>query len=356
METIPCQLHPVYLTTHVSGIGDCIAHLAPDRIFVLADANTAMSCLPLLTGLPALKHSSLHVMPAGEQAKTLTTCTHIWTAMTEAGLSRNSLLIAVGGGVCTDIGGFCASVFKRGLRFMAVPTSLLAMVDAALGGKTGVDFLHYKNHLGTFHTPSAVVISTEFLLTLPEAEWQNGIAEIIKHGLISDSSLTEDLGRDSWRASPANLIRRAAAVKCSVVDSDPAETGLRKILNFGHTAGHAIESLLLQLGKPAGHGKAVAAGMQIELYLSHHFAGLSASSCNRALELIRSHFEAMAWPHDMDSKLVDIMRQDKKNKAGYISFSLLKEIGTCVPDQYIQEETRILDALAWYSAQTGVAV
>ncbi len=356
METIHCKLHPVYLATHTSGIGDCIAHLAPDRVFVLVDSNTAVYCLPLLADLPGLEHSTVYIMPAGETAKTLATCERIWAAMTEAGLSRNSLLIAIGGGVCTDTGGFCASVFKRGLRFMAIPTSLLAMVDAALGGKTGIDFLHYKNHLGAFHAPSAVVIDPAFLQTLPEEEWQNGIAEIIKHGLISDASLTEDLAGDTWRAAPIGLIRKAAAVKCAVVDKDPTETGLRKILNFGHTAGHAIESLLLQLGRPVGHGKAVAAGMQIELYLSHHFAGLSVPACDLALEQIRSHFGVIDWPHEMNHMLVDIMRQDKKNKAGYISFSLLKEIGNCVPDQYIREETQILDAIAWYSAQTGVAV
>ena len=212
------------------------------KLVVLTDSNTHQFCLPLVQEVvpPTMVFISV---PAGEQHKTLETCSIIWGQMTEAVLDRQALVINLGGGVIGDMGGFCASVYKRGIPFITIPTTLLSQVDASVGGKLGIDFLGFKNHLGVFQLPEAVLIAPEFLATLPQRELRSGYAEVIKHGLIRDATYFRALPSTNWQKQDwARIIRHSIEIKKAVVQVDPKESGLRKILNFGHTIGHAIES------------------------------------------------------------------------------------------------------------------
>jgi 3-dehydroquinate synthase len=239
------------------------------KIVVIADNNTKRHCYPVLKAfLP--KHSVVTV-PSGEAHKTLATCEKIWEAMTREELDRHALVINVGGGVIGDMGGFCAAVYKRGIDFIQVPTTLLSQVDASVGGKLGIDFQGFKNHLGVFNIPKSVLIDPVFLKTLPEREIRSGFGEVIKHCLIADAAKWEEIRtKDFEQQNWPDLIAHSVKIKQQVVDQDPTEKGLRKILNFGHTLGHAVETCFLN--KPANqrlfHGEAIAVGMIMEAYLS----------------------------------------------------------------------------------------
>lgn len=299
------------------------------KLVVLTDANTQQFCLPLVQEVVPADTVFLTV-PAGEKHKTLETCSIIWTQMTEAVLDRQALVINLGGGVIGDMGGFCASIYKRGIPFITIPTTLLSQVDASVGGKLGIDFMGYKNHLGVFQLPEAVLIAPEFLATLPQRELRSGYAEVIKHGLIRDATYFRALPSTNWQKQDwARIIRHSVEIKKAVVVVDPRESGLRKILNFGHTIGHAIESFYLTRSQPLLHGEAIAIGMIAEGFLSFEKIGFSFEELNEMSTMLLTIFGKVELdPNDCD-RLVELCAQDKKNEGSTQLFTLLPKIGDC---------------------------
>ena len=293
------------------------------QVWILADENTRRHCLPLFalkTGLPA--DTNIIEIPAGESHKNLDTCAQIWRAMLDARLDRNALVVNLGGGVTGDIGGFCAATWKRGVDFVQVPTTLLSMTDAAIGGKLGIDFQGVKNTIGVFKNPAAVFVDPVFLQTLPERELRSGLAEVIKHALIGDPALWRRIQSDgvTWSHPVTHdywidALRASIAVKVRVVQEDPFEKGLRAILNFGHTVGHALESYYLDTADPLTHGEAVAIGMICE-------TALSGEKTQEIASVIMRHFPHRPVPAAAFPALWDLMQQDKKNALGKVRMAL----------------------------------
>ncbi len=317
------------------------------KMGVLMDENTNQHCYPLiLKTLP--DHHSIEVL-AGEEHKTLTTCSAVWSRLTELGFDRHSLLIVLGGGVLGDLGGFCAATYKRGINFLLLPTTLLAQVDASIGGKLGIDFLHYKNHIGLFQEPTATLIGTDFLKTLPTREIRSGFAEIIKHCLISDRVMWDTI-RDKGIAHQdwLSLISHSVRFKSSIIMEDPKEAGLRKILNFGHTVGHGIESYFLTKGNRIFHGEAIAIGMICESFIAHKKAMISVEELAQIGSYIKSVYGKVALPSQTES-ILELMAQDKKNKGDKIFMALPKGIGSALWDVEVnKKETE--DSLGYYAS------
>lgn len=304
-----------------STLAEVLASTPHEGLFVLADDNTSRLCLPMLTadGIGASLPSPI-IIPAGEEYKNISTLSSVWEALSGKGATRRSLLLCVGGGVVTDLGGFAAATFKRGIACIHVPTTLLAMVDASVGGKTGIDHAGLKNEVGAFHMPAHVVVSPAFLSTLPRTELLSGMAEMCKHLLIdpagSASSLREleDLAAASSAADiTSEQIARSIAVKEHYVTSDPTEKGLRRTLNFGHTVGHAIESLLLTKGTPVPHGMAVAWGMIAELFLSHVLCDFPTTYMRTAVGVLRQLYGPCPITCNDYDALYAIAQHDKKS-------------------------------------------
>lgn len=341
-------MNPIIHSQNIaSDLDALLRNLTFSQVFVLVDQNTATHCLPLIQSvLPVSTH--ICEIISGEKNKTIQTCTRIWSAMTEAQLDRKALFVNLGGGVIGDMGGFCASIYKRGIRFVNLPTTLLSQVDASVGGKLGVDFDGLKNHLGVFNEPETVLISTEFLATLPKLELRSGFAEIIKHGLIRDQGYFENLDFNNWQNSDwKELIQHSVAIKKSVVLEDPKEGGLRKILNFGHTIGHAIETFYLDGPDHLLHGEAIAVGMICEAFLSFQKLNLPA----KQLDQIAASFVLVFGKIKIEQKhlesIVDYCLQDKKNEDNLLLFSLLNHIGDCTYNVPVSR-TEILTSLAYY--------
>ena len=285
---------------------------------------------------------------AGEKNKNLSTCAAIWSAMTAAALDRKALFINIGGGVIGDMGGFCASIYKRGIRFINIPTTLLSQVDASVGGKLGVDFEGLKNHLGTFNEPETVMISPEFLSTLPEEELRSGYAEIIKHGLIQDKAYLKKLKIEDWKDQDwMELIQHSVGIKKQVVLADPKEAGLRKILNFGHTIGHAFESHFLDGPKHLLHGEAIAIGMICEAYLSFQKTNLSKEELETIQNIFLSIYGKFTFSNADLKPILDLCLQDKKNEGEVLMFSLLEKIGSCTYNIPVNRQ-EIEDAIFYY--------
>lgn len=308
---------------------------AISRVFVLADSHTAPLCYPLLLPhLPAGHH--LIEMPAGEEFKTLHTCdSTVWCQLTEQQADRQAVLVNLGGGVVTDLGGFAAALYKRGIRFVQVPTTLLAQVDAAVGGKTGIDFQGFKNQLGVFQEPAGVFIEPRFLQTLDLRQLKSGYAEVIKHNLIADADAfhrqrREGIVVDDWTPT----IEHAVALKQGIVAQDPYERGPRKLLNFGHTVGHALESYLLtQPGREILHGEAVAAGLICESWLSVQRGLLAENELDKIETFIFSVFDKVSFLLLESDIIAAYAVQDKKNTAGTINCTLLQGLGNGIFDQ-----------------------
>ncbi|MCE6988956.1 3-dehydroquinate synthase [Dyadobacter sp. CY323] len=318
------------------------------KIVVIADNNTKKHCYQSLKAvLP--KHSVVTVSP-GEAYKTLATCEKIWEALTKEELDRHALVINVGGGVMGDMGGFCAAVYKRGIDFIQVPTTLLSQVDASVGGKLGIDFQGFKNHLGVFNIPKRVLIDPVFLKTLPEREIRSGFAEIIKHCLIADSKKWDEIRqKDFEEQNWVDLIAHSVQIKQQVVEQDPTEKGLRKILNFGHTLGHAVETCFLN--KPAGqrlyHGEAIAVGMIMESYLSFERKMIDQETLTDIEEfLFATYGKVNIKPEDVE-KIIALTRQDKKNKGKEVRFSLLEGAGQCAYD-IVVTASEMRKSIAYY--------
>lgn len=308
-----------------------------DRIFMLTDSEVARKYLPRLSpgALPQLA-SSLTV-PAGEGSKTLATASEIWEWLTQEGATRHSVLINVGGGMITDLGGFCAATFKRGMRFLNISTTLLGAVDASIGGKTGVDFMDFKNQVGVFASPEITFVPLDAFTTLPKEEFLSGFAEMLKTAFISSQQLLASLYELTLiPEAPLPLgeaVEECLKVKADVVAADPTETGRRKVLNFGHTAGHAYESLLLSRGTPVPHGVAVAHGILPALILSHLHTGLDSSIVQTYARFLARTYPPLAVGCADRDELIRIMEGDKKNSGdGSISFTLLRSVGDAVTD------------------------
>lgn len=315
------------------------------KLFILVDENTNEHCLPVFFPNLALEIPfEIIEIESGEAMKNSTTCVELWSVLTELGCDRKSCLINLGGGVVTDIGGFVASTFKRGIDFINIPTTLLAMVDASIGGKTGIDLGNLKNQIGTFCNPSFLLIDSSFLGTLPQREMRSGLAEMLKHGLIANKSYWEnflDLSKVDF-ADFDQLIHQSINIKNTIVAEDPKENGLRKALNFGHTLGHAIESFYLNSESELLHGEAVAVGMVLESFLSYKLNLLSEKELAEITNTIFSIFGKITFAENDSAEIMKLLIHDKKNAYGKLQFSLLNNIGNTkinveVTDDLIKE-------------------
>lgn len=310
-------------------------------LFIIADTNTSQYCLPnflaqVVTELPI----EIIEIEAGEINKSIETCIEVWHAFTELGADRKSVIINLGGGVVTDLGGFVASTFKRGMDFINVPTSLLAMVDASIGGKTGVDLGVIKNQIGVINNPTAVLVDTSFLETLPSNEMRSGLAEMLKHGLIADKNYwkqfsdlnnftTDDLGE---------LIYDSIVIKNTIVEQDPTEKGIRKALNFGHTIGHAIESYFLDNPEKTTllHGEAIAIGMIIEAYFSLAKNLITPEEYLEIKNVIKGIFDQVNYTGKDIAEIIKLLVHDKKNVSGEVQFVLLDGTGKTLIGQTVE--------------------
>jgi len=330
-------------------LSKAVADAKADRVFVLCDATTLRCCLPLVENIPSLKGARRIMVQAGDANKSLTSATLIWNLLVEGGATRHSLLVNIGGGMVTDLGGFAAAAFKRGIRFINVPTTLLAMVDASVGGKTGINFGGLKNEIGFFRDADSVVISTEFLATLDRRNILSGYAEMLKHSLLHSveswaEHLKFDLSGSMDLARLQEMIRQSLEIKQDIVRRDPREHSIRKSLNLGHTIGHAIEAQSIRKGSPMLHGEAVAWGLAGELFLSAIVCGFPKDRLAQTVSFIRENYTPPTINcHNYDA-LVAMMHHDKKNSGGDIHFTLLSDIGQVEIDRVI-EDAAIRDAL-----------
>ena len=341
-----------------TAIGEC----NPDRLFVLTDDNTRRLCWPVVKDYGCLAAAQLITIPAGDEHKNLTSLSHVWQQLQQGGATRHSLMVCLGGGMVTDLGGFAASTFKRGIAFINIPTTLLAMVDASVGGKTGINFCGLKNEVGVFSEAQAVIICTRFLQTLDMQNVLSGYAEMLKHGLISNKehwaellrfpieNLNRQDGQDSSDGQDpsgglASLLARSVAVKERIVEADPHEQGLRKALNLGHTIGHAIEEWsFTPTPCPLLHGYAVAYGLVGELYLSAVKCHFPTDRLRQTVQFVREHYGSPAITCNDYPELLRLMTHDKKNTAGTINFTLLSDIGELQLNQSATDE-EICEAL-----------
>lgn len=318
------------------------------KIAVIVDENTKQHCYSLFKDLLPAEHLLIEI-PSGEQHKTLETCTTIWQKMTDYSMDRKSLVINLGGGVIGDMGGFCAATYKRGMDFVQIPTTLLAQVDASVGGKLGIDFQHFKNHIGVFKIPNWVYIHPPFLYTLPTRQLLSGFAEVIKHCLIADGDKWQFLQQQTYPEFDwLDIIQHSVEVKARVVTKDPEEKGLRKILNFGHTIGHAIESFYLNDPKRALlHGEAIAIGMLCESYLSVQKGFISADALATIEQYINQLYPTLTILEEEIALVAQLTTQDKKNEDGKIMCTLLVQPGQVIYNQPITI-AEIEEALKWY--------
>ena len=326
-------------------VRDFLAKQDFTQLAVLVDVHTHIHCYPIIQQqLPA--HTLIKI-PAGESYKNIDSCLSIWKNLTDLNFDRHALLLVLGGGVLGDMGGFCAATYKRGISFTLMPTTLLAQVDASIGGKLGIDFEHYKNHIGVFQQPLATLISPVFLNTLPERELRSGFAEVIKHCLIGDKAMwevirTKTLADQDW----TTLIPHSIKIKEDITQKDPREKGIRKALNFGHTLGHALETYFFSTSKPIFHGEAVAMGMIMESKIAHSKGLLTFEELNQIKAYVFSIFGKVTEPFS-SQEIIRLTLQDKKNKGNEVLMAVPKGIGTCVWDETTSEK-EMLEAIEYY--------
>ena len=348
-------LNPVYYSEDsYSKLNAYLAENKPSKIFILVDQNTHEHCLSIfLQKMEASITTEVIEIEAGEEFKHIETCLGVWNALSELEADRKSLMINLGGGVVTDLGGFVASTFKRGINFINVPTTLLSMVDASVGGKTGVDLGNLKNQVGVIVQPEMVLVDSVYLKTLSAQEMRSGLAEILKHGLIADEKYwhkVSDLA--SLDLSDLDeIIKTSVDIKAEIVKIDPFERSIRKKLNYGHTLGHAIESFCLTEPnrKKLLHGEAIAAGMILETYISAQLKGFP----EEKLQSISRTFESIYGKEEFNSEEIQqiksLMKFDKKNERGNINFVLLEDVGKAVIDVTVPDEI-IEKAFIYYSS------
>lgn len=331
----------------VSAISEC----EHDRIFVLTDETTQQLCWPKIKNFKALKDCTPIIIKATDTHKNLDTLAEVWQALSNGGATRHSLMINLGGGMVTDLGGFAASTFKRGIDFINIPTTLLAMVDASVGGKTGINFGGLKNEIGVFSDSRFVIINTQFLDTLDHDNICSGYAEMLKHGLISDEHTWAELVTFDLENPDLSQLQRMVAdsikVKERIVETDPHEHGIRKALNLGHTMGHAFESFAMRRGTPIQHGYAVAYGLISELYMSARKTAFPTDRMHQTVRFIRENYGTLNITCDDYPTLIELMHHDKKNTSGIINFTLLGNVGDIRINQTANEE-EIKEALDFF--------
>ena len=331
----------------VNAISEC----EHDRIFVLTDETTQQLCWPKIKNFKALKNSTPIIIKATDTHKNLDTLSQVWQALSNGGATRHSLMINLGGGMVTDLGGFAASTFKRGIDFINIPTTLLAMVDASVGGKTGINFGGLKNEIGVFSDSRFVIINIQFLDTLDHDNICSGYAEMLKHGLISDERTWAELVTFDLDTPDLSQLQRMVAesikVKERIVEADPHEHGIRKALNLGHTMGHAFESFAMRRGTPILHGYAVAYGLISELYMSARKTAFPTDRMHQTVRFIRENYGTFNITCDDYPTLIELMHHDKKNTSGIINFTLLGNVGDIRINQTANEE-EIKEALDFF--------
>jgi len=331
-----------------------ISDYKPSTIFILVDENTGDDCLPLLLEqIETINTIEIIEIEPGEINKNLDTCSGVWNALTELGADRKSLLLNLGGGVITDLGGFVASTYKRGISFVNIPTTLLSMVDASVGGKTGVDLGVLKNQIGLFSDPEMVLIDPHYLDTVSKRELRSGLAEIIKYGLTYDVKLWNEIikFKDFNINNLTSLIHRSIEIKNEVVTKDPKETGIRKVLNFGHTLGHAIESYFLESEEKENltHGEAIAIGMITESYISEVLLGFPTEGLKNIKKSIIDIFGKVQIETSDYNAIIELLIHDKKNVAGQVNFVLLTDFENYKLDCKV-EKSLIIEALDYYNS------
>ena len=316
------------------------------QILVLTDENTKRHCYPLIAG--TLSGVNTIDIKSGEEQKNLQTCIGIWQNLTDRLVDRHGCLVVLGGGVLGDMGGFCAATYKRGIDFVLIPTTLLSQCDASIGGKLGVDFNHFKNHIGVFCQPALTLLHSGFLNTLPRHELRSGFADIIKHTLISDKTMWKQVSSRNLESQPWDeLVRHSVEFKARVTTEDPTEKGLRKILNAGHTIGHALETHLLNRGLQVTHGEAVAAGLIAEGYIANTRGLLATEELQEIARYISSVYPKINIDEEAETAICQLILQDKKNKGNKILCVLLNGIGHATWDYEINVE-EVKNALTFY--------
>jgi 3-dehydroquinate synthase len=327
-----------------------IAECEHDRIFVLVDETTNKLCWSLVKDYLCLKDAQTIIIGATDRRKNLDTLVHVWESLQQGKATRHSLLINLGGGMVTDLGGFAASTYKRGINFINVPTTLLAMVDASVGGKTGINFGGLKNEIGVFSDAEFVLLDTNWLRTLDKENIRSGYAEMLKHGLIADETMWAELINFNL-AQPdlrqlASMLDKSVHIKERIVTEDPHEKGIRKALNLGHTFGHAFESWAMKR-QPVLHGYAVAFGLIAELYLATTQTDFPTERMHQTVNFIRSYYGSLPITCNDYPELIELMHHDKKNRGNEINVTLLGGIGDIRIDQTITEED-IKEALDFF--------
>ena len=341
----------VIISRHLkTELAEAITECEHDRIFVLVDETTNKLCWALVKDYLCLKDAQTIVIGATDRRKNLDTLVHVWESLQQGKATRHSLLINLGGGMVTDLGGFAASTYKRGINFINVPTTLLAMVDASVGGKTGINFGGLKNEIGVFNDAEFVLLDTNWLRTLDEENIRSGYAEMLKHGLIADDTMWAELINFNL-AQPnlrqlASMLNKSVRIKERIVTEDPHEKGIRKALNLGHTFGHAFESWAMKR-QPVLHGYAVAFGLIAELYLATTRTDFPTERMRQTVNFIRAYYGSLPITCNDYPELIELMHHDKKNRGNEINVTLLGGIGDIRIDQTITEED-IKEALDFF--------
>lgn len=353
MENIQAHQHSIFFSSEEKDFFTDLMHQKDySSVFILVDTNTEAHCLPaFLAAYPCPENCEVISIEAGEEHKQIQTCTGVWEALSSLGADRKSLLINLGGGVVTDLGGFVASTFKRGIDFINIPTSLLSMVDASVGGKTGVDLGPLKNQVGVIINPQAVIIDPVFLNTLPANEYRSGYAEMLKHGLIQDAAYWKKLAdfKSISTDQIATFIYHSVNIKYQVVRQDPREDSLRKILNYGHTLGHAIESYFLihEDKTTLLHGEAIAIGMIMEAYISTQLLSMPQEECDEIKAVFDEIYPKVIFGKEDFEAIIKMLIYDKKNSHGKVKFALLEAIGNPKWDIEVPN-TLLKDAFSYY--------
>ena len=322
-----------------------------DKLFVLTDEHTDKQCYPLIESVPAIQQAQRVVIPANDSNKNLENLAQVWKFLTKNGATRHSLLINLGGGMITDLGGFAAATYKRGIAYINIPTTLLGSVDAAVGGKTGINFGGYKNEIGAFYPALHIIISAEFLNTLTQKDILSGYAEMIKHGLLDseaiwDRTINFDLQTIDYNLLN-DLVMESVLIKQRIVEKDPFEKNIRKALNLGHTIGHAFESFALDNDRAVPHGYAVAWGLVAELYLSHKLCNFPKETLDLFTQFIKQNYGTFEFNREDYNTLYQLMVHDKKNVGDTINFTLLGDVGNIQIDQ-TADRRMIEEALDYY--------
>ncbi|QTE23363.1 3-dehydroquinate synthase [Polaribacter cellanae] len=352
MKSIQAINYPVHFQDKAyKKISNLISKNNYSTLFILVDENTFEHCYPkFISNLATNKKIEVIEIESGEINKNIETCIGVWNAITELGGDRKSLLITLGGGVITDLGGFVASCFKRGIDFVNIPTTLLSMVDASVGGKTGVDLGVLKNQIGLFSNPELVLVDVDFLTTVTEREIKSGMAEIIKYGVTYDAKLFNEIKRNKG-LHIKDLIFRSIEIKNEVVLQDPKEKNLRKILNFGHTIGHAIESFYLESEDKENltHGESIAIGMVCESYISNKLLNFPEEKLNEIKEVVLSIYDKVHLLKEDFAKIMELLKHDKKNINGQVNFVLLNDYENHKLDCKVSEEL-IVESMEFYNS------